>query len=150
MEQEKQTSRQRWMSVLARTDANALITHWVKLSLNPQYQLVRAPELGLAQVRARMGGTGNAFNMGDVTITRAVVRLDSSELGYSYVTGRNKQHAELAAVVDALMQTSAHDVLQQALISPLAAEKAEQEQLRAREVATSKVDFFTMVRGEDE
>ncbi|EOD81450.1 PhnG protein [Grimontia indica] len=150
MEQEKQTSRQRWMSVLARTDANALITHWVKLSLNPQYQLVRAPELGLAQVRARMGGTGNAFNMGDVTITRAVVRLDSGELGYSYVTGRNKQHAELAAVVDALMQTSAHDALQQALISPLAAEKAEQEQLRAREVATSKVDFFTMVRGEDE
>ncbi|USH04311.1 phosphonate C-P lyase system protein PhnG [Grimontia kaedaensis] len=150
MEQEQQTPRQRWMSVLARTDTNALITHWEKLALDPQYQLVRAPELGLAQVRARMGGTGNAFNMGDVTITRAVVRLGSGELGYSYVTGRNKPHAELAAVVDALMQTPAHDVLQQALISPLAAEKAEQEQLRAREVATSKVDFFTMVRGEDE
>ncbi|NGN97208.1 phosphonate C-P lyase system protein PhnG [Grimontia sp. S25] len=150
MEQEKQTPRHHWMSVLARADANALIAHWDNLSLTPQYQLVRAPEIGLAQVRARMGGTGNAFNMGDVTITRAVVRLESGELGYSYVTGRNKQHAELAAVADALMQTSAHDALQQTLISPLAAEKAEQEQLRAREVATSKVDFFTMVRGEDE
>ncbi|MDF2185048.1 phosphonate C-P lyase system protein PhnG [Grimontia hollisae] len=150
MEQEQQTPRQRWMSVLARTDANALITHWEKLALRPQYQRVRAPEIGLAQVRARMGGTGNAFNLGDVTITRAVVRLESGELGYSYITGRNKQHAELAAVVDALMQTVAHDVLQHALISPLAAEKAEQEQQRAREVATSKVDFFTMVRGENE
>lgn len=88
--------------------------------------------------------------MGDVTITRSVVRLASGELGYSYITGRNKRHAELAAVVDALMQTAAHDVLQQNLISTLAAEKAEQEQMRAREVAASKVDFFTMVRGEDE
>ncbi len=39
------------------------------------------------------------------------------------------------------MQTGAHGVLQQNLISTLAAEKAEQEQLRAREVAASKVDF---------
>ncbi|WP_028025690.1 phosphonate C-P lyase system protein PhnG [Enterovibrio calviensis] len=150
MEQKQQTPRQRWMSVLARTDANALITRWENLALTAQYQLVRAPELGLAQVRAQMGGTGSAFNMGDVTITRAVVRLESGELGYSYVTGRNKQHAELAAVVDAMMQTAAQDVLQDTLIMPLAVEKAEQEQLRAREVATSKVDFFTMVRGEDE
>ncbi len=75
--------------------------HWEKLALTPQYQSVRAPEIGLAQVRARMGGTGNAFNMGDVTITRSVVRLASGELGYSYITGRNKRHAELAAVVDA-------------------------------------------------
>lgn len=150
MEQKQRTPRQRWMSVLARADADMLQKHWQKLALVPQYQSVRAPEIGLAQVRARMGGTGNAFNMGDVTITRSVVRLASGELGYSYITGRNKRHAELAAVVDALMQTAAHDVLQQNLISTLAAEKAEQEQMRAREVAASKVDFFTMVRGEDE
>jgi alpha-D-ribose 1-methylphosphonate 5-triphosphate synthase subunit PhnG len=88
--------------------------------------------------------------MGDATITRAVVKLDSGEMGYSYLRGRNKAQAELAAVIDGLLQTqSHHEPLMRMVIEPLAAMKQEQQQLRAKEVATSKVDFFTMVRGDD-
>ena len=143
--------RKQWMSVLARTSFSELQHGWQALQLAPDYQLIRAPEIGLAQVRARMGSSGRPFNLGDVTIARAVVKLDSGELGYSYLRGRNKPHAELAALIDALMQTrSGHEVLNSGLIAPLAALKAEQEECARREAAASKVDFFTMVRGEDE
>ncbi len=143
--------RKQWMSVLARASWPELEAHWLAQALTPDYQLIRAPEIGLTQVRARMGATGRTFNLGDVTVTRAVVKLASGELGYSYIRGRNKPHAELAAVIDALMQSrAAHEQLSQGLIVPLAALKAEQEECYRREVAASKVDFFTMVRGEDE
>ncbi|MEZ8822928.1 phosphonate C-P lyase system protein PhnG [Vibrio amylolyticus] len=147
---ERQKKRQNWMSVLAKSQHAELMTRWESLSLNPEYAMVRQPEIGLAQVRARMGSTGRQFNIGDTTITRAVVKLSTGELGYSYLQGRNKQHAEVAAVIDALMQTSTHQqALQEQLIDPLAALKQESESMRAKEVATSKVDFFTLVRGED-
>lgn len=143
--------RKTWMSVLARAAFSDLQTQWVTLDLPlPIFQVIRPAEIGLAQVRARMGGGGRQFNMGDVTLTRAVVKLDSGEMGYSYLQGRNKRHAELAAVIDGLMQTSEYQArLTRELITPLAALKAEQEQLRQQQVASSKVDFFTLVRGED-
>lgn len=147
---EQQTSRQNWMSVLAKSQHAELMARWESVSLTPEYTMVRQPEIGLAQVRARMGSTGRQFNVGDTTITRAVIKLNSGELGYSYLQGRNKQHAEIAAVIDALMQTSTHQqALQEQVIDPLAALKQEQESERAKEVASSKVDFFTLVRGED-
>ncbi|OYD23272.1 phosphonate C-P lyase system protein PhnG [Oceanimonas baumannii] len=142
--------RKQWMSVLARASWRELESRWQGLALAPDYELIRAPEVGLAQVRARMGATGSQFNLGDITITRAVIRLAGGELGYSYVAGRNKAHAELAAVIDGLMLSpEVGERLTRELITPLAAHKAEQEELRRREVAASKVDFFTMVRGED-
>ncbi|MGR5091782.1 phosphonate C-P lyase system protein PhnG [Vibrio maritimus] len=144
------TERQSWMSVLAQSQHNELERLWSATNLEADYQMVRQPEIGLAQVRARMGGTGREFNMGDATITRAVVKLASGEMGYSYLRGRNKAQAELAAVIDGLLQTSTHnELLMSAVIEPLAAIKHEQQQQRAKQVATSKVDFFTMVRGED-
>lgn len=151
MDSKEKTARQGWMAELAHADFDQLAQHWQQQKLTPCYQFIRKPETGLAQVRARMGGTGNAFNMGDITVTRAVVQLESGELGYSYIKGRNKAHAELAAVVDALMQTP-HQTgqLQESLITPLAALRKEKDTQRSREVATSKVDFFTLVRGEDE
>ncbi|MGC9401793.1 phosphonate C-P lyase system protein PhnG [Vibrio genomosp. F10 str. 9ZC157] len=142
--------RKRWMSVLALCDYQTLKQRWDELSFSTRYHFVREPEIGLAQVRAKMGASGDAFNMGDVTIVRTVVQLDQGALGYSYITGRNKDHAEVAAVVDALMQTEFQSDLYQALIEPLAADIEKNERIKAREVSTSKVDFFTMVRGEDE
>ncbi|PSW16858.1 phosphonate C-P lyase system protein PhnG [Photobacterium sanctipauli] len=142
--------RKNWMSVVAKANFDQLKQHWETLTLNPEYQVIRPAEIGLAQVRARMGGTGRQFNVGDVTITRAVIQLASGEMGYSYLQGRNKQHAELAAVIDAMLQTEQHhrDVME-LVITPLAANKQEQETLKQQQVASSKVDFFTMVRGED-
>ncbi|QHA86859.1 phosphonate C-P lyase system protein PhnG [Serratia rhizosphaerae] len=143
------SSRQRWMSVLAHSRPAQLRSHWQALNLNPEYRLLRAPEIGLTQLQGRMGATGRRFVLGDMTVTRAVVQLESGGHGYSYVAGRDKAHAELCALVDALLQQPAYqERLLQQLIAPLAAAQQEQRQQRAREVATSRVDFFTLVRGE--
>ncbi|ANE76834.1 MULTISPECIES: phosphonate C-P lyase system protein PhnG [Dickeya] len=145
-----QTARQRWLSVLAHSDPDQLRRHWQPLSLHPVWQTLRAPETGLARLQARIGATGNRFVLGDVTVTRAVVRLEDGTCGYSYVTGRNKPHAELCALIDALLQQQGtQSALYQQLIVPLAATRDELRQQRAREIASSKVDFFTLVRGDN-
>ena len=83
------------------------------------------------------------------SVTRAVVQLDNGGYGYSYIAGRDKAHAELCALADALLQQPEHgERLQQQLIAPLAALQHEQRQLRARAIAASRVDFFTLVRGD--
>lgn len=141
--------RQRWMSVLAHSQPDQLRSHWQALNLNPSYQRLRAPEIDLTQLLGRMGATGRRFVLGDMTVTRAVVQLANGSQGYSYVSGRDKDHAELCALIDALLQQPTnHELLQQQLIEPLAALQQEQRQLRARAVASSRVDFFTLVRGD--
>jgi len=141
--------RQRWMSVLAHSQPAELLTHWQPLNLNPQFQRLRAPETGLTQLQGRMGGTGKRFVMGDMTVTRAVVQLDSGVYGYSYVAGRDKDHAELCAVIDALLQVQGMDeLLNSKVIAPLAAKQQARREERARQIASSRVDFFTLVRGE--
>ncbi|EMX9181633.1 phosphonate C-P lyase system protein PhnG [Citrobacter sp. Cs237] len=144
-------TRQRWMRALSWSNAETLNALMQALKLAPDYTLIRAPETGLMQIQARMGGTGNRFFAGDTTLTRAVVRLNSGTLGYSYLLGRNKQHAERCAVVDALLQEQAHfQTLMETLIAPLEAEREAQIAARRAEVNASRVDFFTLVRGDNE
>ena len=120
------------------------------LSLAPGYDLLRAPEIGLVQIQARMGGTGARFFAGDATLTRAAIRLHSGTLGYGYVLGRDKAHAERCAVIDALLQEPPHfQTLMETLISPLEADRAARLAARQAEVNTSRVDFFTLVRGDN-
>ncbi|MCD2355367.1 phosphonate C-P lyase system protein PhnG [Pantoea sp. MHSD4] len=147
---EQQTDRQRWLSVLAHSSAALLEAHWQGLSLQPEFTLVRPAEIGLARLQARMGATGKRFVMGDATVTRAVVQLSDGTLGYSYLLGRDKAHAERCALLDALLQQpETRPLLEEKIITPLAAWREEQRQLRAREIASSKVDFFTLVRGDN-
>ncbi|MEA9389658.1 phosphonate C-P lyase system protein PhnG [Acerihabitans sp. TG2] len=146
-----QEQRQRWMAELAASPPARLAALWQALALRVEYQRVRAPEIGLTQLQARMGATGRRFVMGDMTVTRAVIRLENGTYGYSYIAGRDKAHAELCALADALLQQDAHhERLQRNLIEPLAALRAEQQQLRARKIAASRVDFFTLVRGDNQ
>lgn len=142
--------RQQWMSTLATANFENLNNLWGKQDLNPSYQPIRSPEIGLAQVQARMGGTGDRFNVTDITVTRCVIKLNSGELGYSYLAGRHKPHAELAAVIDALMQLDAYQqVFMDTIIQPLQMERKKKHLLRQQQVSNSKVDFFTLVRGDD-
>ncbi|MBM3071552.1 phosphonate C-P lyase system protein PhnG [Lelliottia sp. RWM.1] len=144
------STRQRWMSVLAKSQPAALQTRMHALHLTPDYTTIRAPEIGLVQIQARMSGTGARFFAGDATLTRAVVRLKSGTLGYSYVLGRDKQHAERCAVIDALLQEQTHfQTLMETLIAPLEADHAARTAARQAEVNTSRVDFFTLVRGDN-
>ncbi|MGQ4696876.1 phosphonate C-P lyase system protein PhnG [Enterobacter asburiae] len=144
------STRQRWMRVLAHSQPAALAARMNALSLTPDYDTLRAPEIGLVQIQARMGGTGERFFAGDATLTRAAIRLNSGTLGYSYVLGRDKAHAERCAVIDALLQEPPYfQTLMETLIAPLEADRAARIAARQAEVNTSRVDFFTLVRGDN-
>ena len=143
-------TRQRWMRVLAHSQPDALQARISALGLAPAYDLIRAPESGLVQIQARAGGTGARFFAGDATLTRAVVRLTSGTLGYGYVLGRDKKHAEQCATIDALLQEQPHfQALMETLITPLEADRAARIAARQAEVNASRVDFFTLVRGDN-
>ncbi|WP_264289091.1 phosphonate C-P lyase system protein PhnG [Duffyella gerundensis] len=144
------TPRQHWISTLAHSQPAELAARWQLLQLQPDYQLIRPAEIGLTRLQARMGGSGNRFIAGDVTVTRAVVQLSNGTCGYSYVIGRDKAHAERCALIDALLQQPEHaPLLQENLIQPLLAAQQARRDKRAREIASSKVDFFTLVRGDN-
>lgn len=144
------STRQRWMAALAHATPEMLRGRMRTLGLAPDYEPIRPPQTGLVQIQARMGGTGDRFFPGDATLTRAVVRLASGTLGYSWVLGRDKGHAERCAVCDALMQEPDYfQSLMETLITPLEADRAAHIQARQAEVNASRVDFFTLVRGDN-
>jgi alpha-D-ribose 1-methylphosphonate 5-triphosphate synthase subunit PhnG len=141
-------ARQRWMSVLAKADFGDLDALWNNLPSKPVWTVIRPPEIGMVMARGRAGGTGGRFNLGEVTVTRCAVQLDYGAIGFGYVMGRNKRHAELAAAVDAMLQTpSRRDALERALIAPLSLRQDDARQQRSRKAAATKVEFFTLVRG---
>lgn len=145
--------RQLWMATLAKAPLENLVKAVSVLGELPSYYHLRPPEMGLAMVRGRAGGTGQAFNLGEMTVTRCVVRIDSQEeessVGFGYVAGRSRQHAELAALCDALMQLpSWHEKVKTLVIEPLQAEATRQKDIQKRQTAATKVNFFTLVRGE--
>lgn len=143
--------RKSWMSLMAKAPAAALARHWAQLGAAPEFDWLRAPEVGSVMVRGRAGGTGAPFNLGEVTVTRCSLRLaEGGPVGHAYVQGRDKAKAEQAALVDALMQTDRAQAVRAAVLDPLEAEVAAAKTTRAAKAAATRVDFFTMVRGEDE
>ena len=143
-------TRQRWMSVLSHSDPANIAEKMVALNIIADYKTIRAPETGLVQLQGRMGGTGERFFAGDATLTRAAVRLSNGTVGYSWVLGRDKAHAERCAVIDALMQQPAHfQTLLETLITPLEADRTARIAARQAEINASRVDFFTLVRGDN-
>lgn len=140
------TLRQQWMQVLARA-GDALMSFEAELTA-ATYRRIRAPETGMVMVRGRAGGTGQAFNVGEMTVTRCVVRLDDGSTGYSYIAGRNKQHAELAALADAHLQGQEQEHWMETLVRPLQRQQQHKRLQREADIAASKVNFFTMVRGD--
>ena len=143
-------TRQHWMSVLSHSDPASLAAKMVALNISADYETLRAPETGLVQLQGRMGGTGERFFAGDATLTRAAVRLSNGTVGYSWVLGRDKAHAERCAVIDALMQQPTHfQTLLETLITTLEADRTARIAARQAEINASRVDFFTLVRGDN-
>src|SRR5258708_30234258 len=102
---DEKTGRRRWMGVLAKARRAELEAELAALGPAPQYRFLREPEIGLALVRGRIGGTGDAFNLGETTMTRCAVALAGSGApGFAFVAGRDARQAELAAVFDPLFQ----------------------------------------------
>jgi alpha-D-ribose 1-methylphosphonate 5-triphosphate synthase subunit PhnG len=141
-------ARQRWIGVLSRALGDELQRHESALR-DAEYQLIRAPEIGMTLVRGRMGGNGAPFNLGEMSVTRCVVRLADGRTGYSYLAGRDKARAELAALADAHLQGPQYQHWLNELIEPLATAQAARRARQDAETAATKVEFFTLVRGED-
>lgn len=144
---ENNEARRAWLGLMAKADASALIA--AAEPFQTGFEWLRRPEIGGVMVRGRMGGTGATFNLGEMTVTRCSLRLASGHVGHGYVQGRNKSAAEAAALVDALMQGDSAAAVQAAVLEPLGKDAAAKKQQRTEKAAATKVDFFTMVRGED-
>jgi alpha-D-ribose 1-methylphosphonate 5-triphosphate synthase subunit PhnG len=146
----EQTTRQEWMAALALAPEARLQEAWNGLDAQPQYKVVRGPETGLVMVRARTGNSGERFNLGEMTVTRCTVNVDEGIMGHAFIGGLSHEHARLAAVFDALLQLpERREDLRRTLISPLQQERQAYLTSRRDEVRPSRVDFFTLVRGEE-
>ncbi|MGO4638573.1 phosphonate C-P lyase system protein PhnG [Mesorhizobium sp. 2RAF45] len=145
-----QAERKAAMATLAQSNGDDIVRLWNEAGLPSQAELLRGPETGLVTLRGRIGGGGAPFNVGEATVTRATVRLPSGQVGHCYALGRDKQKAKLAAIADALWQDPARRTeVETRLIGPLRSALATAQEKRRAETAATKVDFFTMVRGED-
>ena len=131
------------MAVLARAPAAEI--ERLSQGLLPRYTRLRGPEIGLVMLQGRAGGTGAAFNLGEMTVTRCTVRDEAGRLGHAVVAGRDPRQAELAAALDAALQDPARqDRLQRAVIAPLYAAQQAARAATAGKAAATRVAFFTL------
>ena len=143
--------RQHWLGILARAPADFLEQHLAVLAQG-SHQWLRPAETGLVMVRARAGGTGQRFNLGEATVTRCVVRPDAAltgtqQVGVGYVLGCSHRQALLVALADALLQQSElHAYWYDLLIAPLAQMQAQASAQQQAQTQSTRVEFFTVAR----
>ena len=142
--------RKSWMSLLATSNKNDLLNLWEQKKINIRYVWLRTPEIGSIMAQGRMGVTGDKFNIGEVTITRCSLKLNCGTVGHSYVQGRSKKKAEISALCDALMQTKMSKEINKNIIIPLGKIKKDNKDKILSKAEATKVDFFTLVRGESD
>jgi alpha-D-ribose 1-methylphosphonate 5-triphosphate synthase subunit PhnG len=138
-----------WLGLLATAPHDRLLALADTAGVMADHHILRAPEIGTVMLRGRAGGTGAPFNLGEITVTRASIRLSEGPVGHGHVQGRSHRAALTAALIDALMQTPRAESLGRQVLAPLAADRAARRDGRAARAAATKVDFFTLVRGED-
>jgi alpha-D-ribose 1-methylphosphonate 5-triphosphate synthase subunit PhnG len=144
----RQAQRKAAMAVLAHSKADDIADRLDAVAL-PAHEILREPESGLVMVRGRIGGDGAAFNLGEATVSRAAVRLASGQVGFGYALGRDREKARLIALCDALVQTDEFaDLVEGSVIAPLRTAMLARRHQKAAETAATRVDFYTMVRGE--
>ncbi len=144
----RQAQRQAAMAVLAHCDGAEIADQLAALPL-PPYEDLREPENGLVMVRGRIGGDGAPFNLGEATVSRAAVRLVTGEVGFGYTLGRDREKARMIALCDALVQSAEFaDAVELAVLAPLRAAQRSIQSRKAQETAATRVDFYTLVRGE--
>lgn len=138
------------MKVLALAEDHELETAYANFADKPDWHFTRRPETGLVMARGKIGGGGAPFNLGEISTTRAVVTLASGETGYAYCQGRNQRRAAIAAFFDAAWQNPNLTIrIKNEIIDPLNQNFKSKDAQKANETAATKVDFFTLVRGDD-
>ncbi len=149
-ERKANAARKAAMAVFAQASGAELRQLADAAALPLEADLLRGPETGLVTVRGRIGGGGAPFNTGEATVTRATVRLPSGQVGHAYALGRDKEKVRLAAILDASWcDEETRAAVEEKVVAPLLRMQAAADAKRRAETAATKVDFFTMVRGED-
>jgi|ERR1700737_2000494 len=144
----EQARRQAAMAVLAHAHAAEIAEHLNAIAL-PAHENLREPEQGLVMVRGRIGGDGAPFNVGEATVSRAAVRLATGEVGFGYTLGRDQRKAQMIALCDAMIQRADHaETVEAQVLTPLRARLFSKRNRSAAETAATRVDFYTLVRGE--
>src|ERR1700675_1574222 len=144
----RQAQRKAAMAVLAHSRAADIASYLDAIAL-PPHENLREPENGLVMVRGRVGGDGAPFNLGEATVSRAAVRLATGEVGFGYTLGRDRQKAQMIALCDALVQSDRFaGAVEAKVLAPLRAAIASRRDRKATETAATRVDFYTLVRGE--
>ena len=141
--------RKRLMEACATATTDELSAFVANHAADEAIYAVRGPETGLVMVRGRIGGGGSPFNLGEATMSRATIRLTGGEIGHGQCLGTNRQHARLAAIVDALGQKPELEAATASLVGMIEKRVAAEDARSAAQTAATRVDFFTMVRGED-
>ncbi len=144
-------ARQEWMRLLALAPEEELCRFMRPFAARVPHSFLRKPESGLLMTE---GKTGNIrFNLGEMLITRCAIILSGEQerRGFAWISGNRPEHASLAALCDALMQLPEyHKPFSEQLFCVLYSKEAEKRAAKERETAPTRVEFFTMVRGEDE
>ena len=141
--------RSKWMSILSKSSDKSLANLFQSTEIYSAYKILKKPEIGSVMVRGKIGGTGELFNVGEVTITRCSILLNTGKMGFSYIQGRNKKKAITAAICDALMQTHLSPQIRNKILIPLIKEEELRKKNIAKKAKATKVDFFTLVRGDN-
>ena len=145
-------ARQAVMAVAAAARREELDNVLAALAPLPEASDLRRPETGLVMTRGRAGGDGAPFNLGEATVTRAAVPIAEGGRtvnGFAYHLGRDAARARAAAVVDALWQLPGRRQAVEAALAPVRERLMAERETAARRTAATRVNFFTMVRGED-
>lgn len=140
--------RKDWMGVLAKAPADLLREKFEAADLQCPFGWLRPPEFGTVMVQGRAGGVGAPFNLGEITVTRCALRTEAGAVGHAYIQGRDAKKAEMAAICDALLQGDGADRIRESVIEPLRASAAQRTAETQAKADRTKVDFFTLVRGE--
>jgi alpha-D-ribose 1-methylphosphonate 5-triphosphate synthase subunit PhnG len=149
--QSRDASRATWMALLARAPLPWLETH-LAAQCEGDLQWLRPAETGLMMVQGRAGGSGQRFNLGEVRVTRCVLRPDAAhtgcqQVGVAYVMGGSHRHAQLAALADALLQEPAlHAHWSSVLLQDLQRMQEAQAQQKNAQAQATRVEFFTVAR----
>jgi alpha-D-ribose 1-methylphosphonate 5-triphosphate synthase subunit PhnG len=147
-EGDSQARRKAAMAVLAHSDVAEIVRRLEAIAV-PAHEDLREAENGLVMVRGRIGGDGAPFNVGEATVSRAAVRLSTGEVGFGYVLGRDRQKAQMIALCDAMVQSNEFaDAVETSVLAPLRVVILAEQNRKAAETAATRVDFYTLVRGE--
>jgi alpha-D-ribose 1-methylphosphonate 5-triphosphate synthase subunit PhnG len=146
-----QVGRRQLMATLAQARTEEIAAGLAAMAEPLDHVELRPVETGLVMVRGRIGGDGQPFNVGEATVTRAAVRIASGEVGLAYLLGRAQEKARLAAICDAMWQNrSKRDAVEQHVLTPIRARQDAERMRKRAQTAATRVDFFTLVRGEDD